>query len=110
MVVAPLSLIGDEIPKRGSRVYFCFAPDEFHKANYSGGENYHVWIPDPRVDFEIVGMYEIEETFVEYLRATFAYGGFRGRVETLPGDESQCRKAAPTLDVVRFLAGGLAPL
>jgi hypothetical protein len=110
LVVAPLSLIGDEKPKRGGRVYFCFAPDEVHKANYSGGENYHVWIPDPRSDFEIVGMYEIEETFVEYLRATFAYGGFRGRVETLPDDESRCRKAAPTLDVVQFLAEGLAPL
>jgi hypothetical protein len=110
LVVAPLSLIGDEKPKRGGRVYFCFAPDEFHKANYSGGENYHVWVPDPRADFEIVGMYEIEETFVEYLRASFAYGGFRGRVECLPDDESRCRKNTPKLEVVQSLAKGLAPL
>jgi hypothetical protein len=110
LVVAPLSLIGDEKRKQGGRVYFCFAPDEFHKANYSGGENYHVWLPDPRADFEIVGMYEIEETFVEYLRATFANGGFRGRVETLPDDESRCRKVAPTFDVLQLLADGLAPL
>ena len=110
LVVAPLSLIGEERPRGGGRVYFCFSPDEFHKANYSGGENYHVWIPDSRADFEIVGMYDIEETFVEYLRASFAYGGFRGRVESLPDDESRCRKAAPTLDVVQYLAAGLAPL
>lgn len=110
LVVAPLSLIGDEKPIRGGRVYFCFAPDEFHKANYSSGENYHVWIPDPRADFEIAGMYEIEETFVEYLRASFTHGGFRGRVETLLDDESRCRKATPILDVVQFLADGLAPL
>lgn len=110
LVVAPLCLIGDERPNRGGHIYFCFAPDEFHKANYSGGENYHVRIPDPRADFEIVGMYEIEETFVEYLRATFACGGFRGRVQTLPDDESRCRKAAPRFDVVQSLADGLAPL
>ncbi len=68
LVVAPLSELAEEAASANGRVYYCFAVDEFHKANYSGGENYHVWLPDPRADFEIVGMYEIEERFVEYLR------------------------------------------
>jgi hypothetical protein len=109
LVVAPLTKLVEAEASAG-RVYFCFAADEFHKANYSGGENYHVWLPDPRADFEIVGMYEIEERFVEYLRATFSWGGFRGRVETLEEDESRCRKVAPKLGVVRSLSEGLLPI
>lgn len=109
LVVAPLTELVEAEASAG-RVYFCFAADEFHKANYSGGENYHVWLPDPRADFEIVGMYEIEERFVEYLRATFSWGGFRGRVDTLEEDESRCRKIEPKLGVVRSLSEGLLPI
>jgi hypothetical protein len=109
LVVAPLTELVESEASAG-RVYFCFAADEFHKANYSGGENYHVWLPDPRADFEIVGMYGIDERFVEYLRATFSWGGFRGRVKTLEEDESRCRKVAPKLDVVRSLSDGLLPI
>lgn len=109
LVVAPLTELV-EMEASAGRVYFCFAADEFHKANYSGGENYHVWLPDPRADFEIVGMYEIEERFVEYLRATFSWGGFRGRVDTLEEDESRCRKVAPKLGVIQSLSEGLLPL
>ena len=68
LVVAPLEELAVQAASANRRLYFCFAPDEFHKANYSGGENYHVWLPDPRADFEIVGMYGIDEPFVEYLR------------------------------------------
>jgi len=110
LVVAPLAKLAAEAASATRRVYFCFAADEFHKANYSGGENYHVWLPDPRADFEIVGMYDIEERFAAYLRATFSCGGFRGRVETLEEDESRCRKVAPTLPIVRRLSEGLQPL
>jgi hypothetical protein len=31
------------------------APDECHKANYSGAEDYHVYLPEPAVDFPLVG-------------------------------------------------------
>jgi hypothetical protein len=110
LVVAPLTELVEVAAASAGRVYFCFAADEFHKANYSGGENYHVWLPDPRADFEIVGMYEIEERFVEYLRATFSWGGFRGRVDTLEENESRCRKVAPQLGVVRSLSEGLLPI
>jgi hypothetical protein len=89
---------------------FCFAPDEFHKANYSGGENYHVALPDPGADFLIEGMCEIVETFVEYLRASLVNGGFRGRVETLPDDDQVCRKVAPKLSICRALAADLRPI
>ncbi len=37
----------DEEPDRSSKPgHYFFACDEFHKANYSGGENYHVVLPD----------------------------------------------------------------
>jgi hypothetical protein len=110
LVVAPLDELAEQAASANRRLYFCFAPDEFHKANSSGGENYHVWLPDPRADFEIVGMYGTDERFVEYLRATLAQGGFRGHVETLEHDESRCRKVAPRLGIVRQLASDLLPI
>jgi len=55
-------------------------------------------------------MFEIDERFVEYLRATFSWGGFRGRVETLEEDESRCRKVAPRLGIASRLSEGLLPL
>ena len=56
-----------------------FACDEFHKADYSGGANYHVVLPDASTDFQIFGMADDSEFFVDYLRFTFEGGGFRGR-------------------------------
>jgi hypothetical protein len=96
--------------RQQARLYFCFASDEFHKADYSGGENYHVWLPNADADFQIEGMYGIEEHFVEYLRATFIGGGFRGRIELLPDDDQQCRKVAPQLRIVQRLAADLLPI
>jgi hypothetical protein len=61
--------------------WFFLAPDECHKANYSGGENYHVALPDSAADFPIQGMSGVDELFVPYLRATLANGGFRGKIE-----------------------------
>lgn len=89
---------------------FTFAPDEFHKANQSGGDNYHLWLPDANADFAIEGMYDINEYFVAYLRRTFAMGGFRGRLEPLPDDESQARKASPRHALIGDLSDGLTPL
>jgi hypothetical protein len=113
LIVYPIWRLEEEIARgraRRGRLYFCFAPDELHKAGYSGGENYHVWLPDPYTDFEIAGMYGIDEPFVAYLRATFAHGGFRGRVKVLEDDESKCRKVAPRLGIVEQLAEDLWPL
>jgi len=66
--------------------YYCFADDECHKANYSGGENYNLFVPDPCADFRIRDLFlgkfateeEDREWFVDYLRNTFRGGGFRG--------------------------------
>jgi hypothetical protein len=111
LVVAPaadlLSDVHGHVSTQAKRVEFTFAPDEFHKANYSGGENYHLWLPNPNADFHVEGMYEIDEYFVEYLRATFISGGFRGRVEPIAGDESRVRKVAPQLKVIDTLARNL---
>jgi hypothetical protein len=51
-----------------------------------------------------------DEYFVAYLRASFVGGGFRGRVETLPDDDEQCRKVAPPLQIVQALAADLLPI
>jgi hypothetical protein len=114
LVVAP---VGDLLAKvrafastHATRIEFVFAADEFHKANYSGGENYHLWLPNPDADFRVEGMYEINEYFVAYLRATLASGGFRGRVEAAPEDESRIRKVAPQLRLIDALAQQLMPL
>ena len=105
LVVGPLDDEAEECADRPG--WFYLAPDEFHKANYSGGENYHVALPDPRADFPIRGMYDIDEFFVSYLRATFAGGGFRGCTEA---DEERAWKVPPGLEVTKALADGLAPI
>jgi hypothetical protein len=101
------SLEDDPQPWSSDPSWWFLAPDEFHKARYSGGENYHVALPDPRADFPILGMYDIDEFFVAYLRATFAGGGFRGRCEA---DEERAWKVMPDLEVTRLLAAGLAEI
>jgi hypothetical protein len=90
--------------------WFYFALDEHHKANYSGGENYHVALPDPGADFRIQGLYGVDEAgefFVSYLRATFEGGGFRG---TVGGDEERSWTVPPDLELTRTLAAGLQPI
>jgi hypothetical protein len=93
------------------RLYFCWAEDEYHKAHYSGGENYHVWLPDPAADFRVAGYYEIDQYFVAYLRASCASGGFCGTVEPwFDGDRGGQRIAPPGLTLIRSLAEGLEPV
>jgi hypothetical protein len=55
-------------------------------------------------------MYEIDEYFIGYLRASFLSGGFRGRVEPLPDDDQRCHKVAPQLEMVPALAADLLPI
>jgi hypothetical protein len=102
LVVEPLD--DEPQPSAYGPNWWFLALDEFHKANYSGGENYHAALPDSRADFPILGMYEIDEFFVPYLRATFAGGGFRGRVDA---DEERAWKVLPDLTITRELAAGL---
>src|SRR5262249_14215440 len=109
LVVHPIDEIADELTTKPPTLYFCFAPDEFHKANYSGGENYHLNLPDPSADAPVIGMYGVEETFVEHLRLSFRWGGFRGHIECEPeGDKSW--KAPPRFTLAMKIAEGLIPL
>ena len=105
LVVHSLDDLHQEVETAGQRLYYCFAPDEFHKANYSGGENYHVWLPDEGADFRIQGMYGVDEYFVEYLRATLAQGGFRGRI--IDDGAGPLHKESPKLIITAQLARGL---
>jgi len=93
----------------GKRSWF-LAPDECHKANYSGGMNYHVLLPDDGADFRVYGMIMSEESlfgehFVDYLRQTLRGGGFRGTVDV--HDDSVTGRVLPDLDIARRLAEGL---
>jgi hypothetical protein len=104
LVVLPLDPEPDEHSQAGAAMFF-FAPDEFHKANYSGGENYHVLLPDASADFPIHGMYGLDELFVSYLRLTFLGGGFRGRI--VSATEDYVLKPRPDLRLTDSLAEGL---
>lgn len=86
---------------------WCFACDEFHKANYSGGANYHVLLPDAGADFRIYGMADNREFFVDYLRLTFEEGGFRGQSDA---NEERSWKVLPGLHLTNRLAVGLLPI
>jgi hypothetical protein len=109
LVVHPIQEILDELAAKPKKLYFCFAPDEFHKANYSGGENYHLNLPNLAADAPVLGMYGVDETFVEHLRVCFRFGGFRGHIECEPeGDKGW--KVPPRTEIARRLAEGLLPL
>lgn len=114
-----LALLGDEDPlvvvpmtddgavqRRWDHTWF-LAPDEFAKSAYSGGEPYHLLLPDPAADFRVRGMPGIEEHFVDYLRAVFAGGGFHGR--TQPCDDPPAwQKLPPQSAITRVLTHSLA--
>ena len=98
----------------GENRWYCqFAPDEFHKANYSGGENYNLFIPDPAADFRIHDLYlrvsddqgEDREWFVDHLRSAFLGGGFRGKC-----DLDDFIKRPPDTPLIRRLREGLLEL
>jgi hypothetical protein len=122
----PLAVLGlDEIlghpqyrEKSERGLYTFFALDCFHKADVSGGENCHVWLPNPSADARIVGdvcpdaeRNEAEEGqfFVRALRRTMQGGGFRGRVP-LARDAVTPEGWAPWRPLHRKLAAGLLPI
>jgi hypothetical protein len=92
------------------RWYCWFAPDEYHKANYSGGENYNLFLPDPDADFRIRDLFlgisanpdEDREWFVDHLRNVFRGGGFRGKCET-----ENNQKLPPQSPLIQRLTQGL---
>jgi hypothetical protein len=53
------------------------APDQFHKANISGGGPYEMALPDARADGELLNEPH-RLFFVDYLRLVFRHGGFPG--------------------------------
>lgn len=98
------------------RTYLFFAADCFHKANVSGGENYHLLVPEPRADFRIIGDVSPEhhaawssygggQRFVSALRRTFQGGGFRGHLSPDPP-----AAWSPWQPIHRQLAEGLLPI
>ncbi len=105
LVVEPISTFASQLTVNAKARKFDFAPDKFHKAYYSGGENYHVLLPDASADFRIKGMYDLDEYFVDYLRATFQFGGFRGPMDPSVIDRGQ--KTSPNLRIIHKLAAGL---
>ncbi len=116
-----LELLGDEdplvivpppddvaLPYGWNHAWF-LGPDEFAKSAYSGGEPYHALLPDPAADFRVRGMPDTDEYFVDYLRATFAGGGFRGRTQPADG-RTPSRKAPPRYAIIRGLTRELVAL
>jgi hypothetical protein len=98
-------------PGGENRWYYCFAPDEFHKANYSGGEDYNLFVPDGGADFRIRDLFlgeaedeeEDREWFVDYLRNVFRGGGFRGKYDH---ESDECRKRIPSSPLIHRLSEG----
>ena len=90
-----------------------FANDEFHKANFSGGENYHYILPNDGFDFPISGWFGSEqgeeltqEWFIEHLRLACQGCGFRGRSSEC--DETQTLvKRPPKIPELHELSGRL---
>lgn len=115
-------------PPGTERLTCCLAPDLFSKANCSGGEGYLVYLPEPAVDFPLIGMWldEVDpyqpadqypymmeggyssEFFVSHLRSCFHAAGFRGRIAFEP--EDTLRRQRPSWDVLHNIARQLLPI
>lgn len=104
--------------EEGPGKWYCFfAADEYHKANYSGGENYNLFIPDSGADFRIhdlfMGESEDEELdrewFVDYLRITFTGGGFRGKFNYGESNQDPPTKAPPSSTLIDQLSEDFLP-
>ncbi len=103
LVVDPLRVVLEIIESfgdgGGEEIALWLAPDEYHKANFSGGEPYAITIPNASAD----ALFENEwhnTTFVTYLRKAFEWGGF-------PGWE---RSKNPPRQALAKLTKGLLPL
>jgi hypothetical protein len=71
------------------------APDDFHKANISGGDPYGMEVPNAAADGVFLDWHNAY--FVDYLRTAFQWGGF-------PGWERSARRPQSELN---YLAEGL---
>jgi hypothetical protein len=111
-----------------ARLKCWLAPDECHKANYSGAEDYHVYLPEPAVDFALVGawvespestlmkakeylwpdVFGPSEFFISHLRRCFSNAGFRGRTD--PDDQGSGRRLAPQWAPLHPLVARLLPV
>lgn len=85
LVIAPLEELLNDTDYPGSwdsdANYFAdLSVDLWHKAGYSGGNDYVVRIPNYSIDAPIEGMYDWpyphEVFFVDYLRISLKFGGF----------------------------------
>jgi hypothetical protein len=83
----------------GEAIELALAPDDLHKANTSGGDPYSMKVPDPAADGMLLWEWH-QTTFVDYLRQTFAWGGFPGWARS---------KAAPKKEI-DYLKEGLLPI
>ena len=77
------------------------APDEYHKANISGGAPYSIALPKKSIDARLLGEWH-NTMFVNYLRIAFRFGGFPG-FERLPDNERPD-------DLIAFLTKDFLPL
>jgi hypothetical protein len=115
-------------PAASARLKCWLAPDECHKANYSGAEDYHVYLPEPAVDFPLVGAwvgkpdrilrkvkqypwpeaFGPSEFFLSHLRFCFLNAGFRGKTD--PEDQGSGRRLPPRWPPLHQLAAKLLPI
>jgi hypothetical protein len=101
LVVSPLRELVEMMDAFGAedRMALWIAPDDYHKANVSGGEPYTIHVPNACADAKFE--YEWRRTtFVNYLRKAFEWGGF-------PGWE---RSRKPPRQAIATLTEGLLPI
>jgi hypothetical protein len=77
------------------------APDEFHKANISGGAPYSIALPNASIDAPLLDEWHAT-TFVDYLRICFRWGGFPG-LARIPDNERP-------IDLIAQLTANFLPL
>ena len=68
----------EERERYGSRYVIPIAPDDYHKANVSGGMFYNVSVPAVADDPPLNDERRHHTTFVRYLEIALTYGGFPG--------------------------------
>ena len=90
LIVLPIEAALEFVGEEGTSILI--APDELMKAETSGGDPYHIQVPDAAADAilqcECHHLY-----FVEYLRLSFRFGGFPGYegIECPPPDLAELR-------------------
>lgn len=77
------------------------APDDYHKANISGGSPYGLMLPDASIDPLLVADH-FSMRFTSYLRLAFQWGGFPGLVSVPRSEVIDTRVATLTEGLVSF--------